>query len=452
MTEPANQFPRGAGEPTSPDDAIQSGTSAKSLVGTPARLERYYPEGCFLAPRADERWGRWHSADPHVIEFMTGQALSCGGDLPLICQRGTLSPAGLSAMRDAGLRVASQVHPYADRNDYPATVARLVSEGLRPIMPYWNPGDIGAAGEPLVAPDLHCLLNNKAKMDQLVPEAGLPRRRSIGTGDIAAAAIRHEPLPFVVKVATDLPNAGGVDVAIVRKDRHRRRAIRQFGSDTSLIVEAYLEIAHNHCVQYAVLPDGSVEYLGSSAQVCMRNGVHVGNIVDPAKPVATAAIALGRSIAERGAALGFRGIAGFDIVTTTTGETLALDLNFRLVSSTAQVLLHEELSNERNLPLSRLVFCRFDGELGEMMRRCAGGIRSGWLAPLATFDPLYGQLGQGQSRARMLVFGKSLPELEARLEELEVLGVEIAGRPRAPFRKIARAVQGWLGMRRRTVR
>ena len=197
MTKPANHVPRGAGEPTSPHGAIQSGTGAKSMVGRPARLDRYYPEGCFIAPRADERWGQWHSADPHVIEFMTGQALACAGDLPLICQRGTLSPAGLSAMGEAGLQIARRFHPDVDRNDYPATVARLVSEGLRPIMPYWNPGDIGAAGEPLVAPDLHCLLNNKAKMDQLVPEAGLPRRRSIGTGDVAAAAIRHEPLPFV---------------------------------------------------------------------------------------------------------------------------------------------------------------------------------------------------------------------------------------------------------------
>jgi hypothetical protein len=421
------------------------------MASSAETLDAYYANDTFLAPRIWEEASRWFPNEPHMVEFITGHSLSCAGRLPLICHRGTVAPDGLAAMRDAGLAVADTRLVYDTRAQYRDHVLSLTGKALKAVTVYWTPPEVAPPRTTWIDPAVQQYLNNKGNLAELVPEQAVPQRKLTASGAEVTAALHSMPLPTVLKVATDLPNGGGQDVMICRRPRHRARANRRFGNGDTLIFEEVLNIAENHCVQYAILPETTVAYVGASSQLCLPNGVHAGNLIDPDLAPSRQVIALGREIALRGAALGFRGIAGFDIVVTDDGRPMAIDLNFRLVSSTAQVLLHPRLSRERGLIVSRLAFCTFDGSLGELLRTCRLHIHAGWLVPLAMFDPVYGHAGRGPARGRFLIFGESQEAAAAREAVLEASGIQIAGRRQTVVgrtgalvkRLVVRLSRGW---------
>lgn len=398
----------------------------------PESLDLYFPARTFLAPRVWETASRWFTSDPHTIESVTGSALSCAGGMPVICHRGTLSPSGLSAMADAGLEIARHRLAYSTHYEYGDRVLSLTARSWKAVTPYWTPADVVAPAATWIDPSLLQFLNNKANMAELVPAASLPRRDVIRRD--TTAAMRTMALPIVLKVGTNLPNGGGDDMMICRRRRHRRRAARRFDAAECVVFEEMLPISENHCVQYAVNPDEGVTYIGATAQLCRASGAHAGNLLDPASPPAQPLLDLAREIASTGSRLGFSGIAGFDIVVTRDGRVLAIDLNFRLVSSTAQVLLHKRLSKARGLAVSRLAFGSFPGKLDDMLRACRPFIDRGWLVPLATFDPEFGGLGRGDARCRFLVFGDSAADIAAREKDLASIEVVVAGAAVRPKR------------------
>jgi hypothetical protein len=390
-------------------------------------LDAYFPAGTFLAPRVWEGANRWFPRTPGTIDFVTGHSLSCAGSMPIISHRSTLSPAGLAGMADAGIQIADKVLAYATPQEYIGHVRILTGQSMKAVTPFWTPRDVVPPHDTWIDGELLQYLNNKANMPDLIPLASLPERETV-VGD-CANAIETLSLPKVLKVGTDMPNGGGDDMMICRVERHRRRAARRFVGGESLVIEELLEIAENYCVQYSISPDGSAKYLGWSSQICLPNGAHAGNLLDPATQPPESVIELGASIAAEGGRLGFSGIAGFDIVVTMDGRVLAIDLNFRLVSSTAHVLLHPRLSGERGLAASRLAFCSYPGSLDDMMKAVRPAIDKGWLVPLATYDPARGEVRNTPARCRLLLFGNSPAEIAENERLLCQKGLELAGQP-----------------------
>ena len=401
-------------------------------------LDSYFPINTFLAPRVWEGAGRWFPSAPGTIEFVTGHSLSCAGRMPIISHRSTLSPPGLAAMADAGVRIAEERFAYSRREEYIDHVRALTGKSLKAVTPFWTPAEVVPSENTWIDGELLQYLNNKSNMPQLVPRNSLPQRQTV-VGD-CAEAIRTMVLPKVLKVGTNLPNGGGEDMMICRLSRHKNRAVRRFDTGEHLVIEELLEITENYCVQYSVRPDGSVTYLGASTQICLPNGAHAGNLLDPADQPPGPVLRLGDQIAMEGGRLGFSGIAGFDIVVTQDGRVLAIDLNFRLVSSTAQVLLHPRLSRERRLAASRLAFCSYPGRLDEMLKACRPGIDKGWLVPLATYDPAQAEHRGTHARCRLLLFGDTPAEIAENERSLYSRGVEVAGRS-ARGRTIASAAR-----------
>ncbi len=398
-------------------------------------LGEIYGAKTFLAPRRWEEASRWLPYDPVLIENSTAQCLVCAGTLPVIAHQGTLSNAGLSAIRDAGLKLADTVISYRTRQDYIAAVRMMIADDLRAIAPFGCPDDVISSESMWIDPKILELLNNKGNMEALVPATALPIRIKIDNSKLLRKLFWSIPLPAVIKVATDLPSGAGRGVFFLNKKRHIARAKRKLQGAGKLVVEEFLGVSRNYCLQYAILENGSVRYIGGSEQICDRKGVHEGNLIDSNAPLPGNAIELGRRIAKIGARVGYRGLAGFDIVTTQDERLLALDLNYRLVSSTAQVLLHDSLRKSRRFQVSRLADATYEGALVHALTSCRRFIETGWLVPLSFFDPLEAVVAT-KSRARLLILGENRAEIEARMQTLRERGMMVGSEPPRVCRRL----------------
>ncbi|WP_187969788.1 hypothetical protein [Aquibium microcysteis] len=395
---------------------------------TPPTLDALFPPGTFLAPRREDDGPAWAPVEPHMTEFMTANLVACAGGLPMLVQKAAMSPTGLAAMERCGVRVGSAIEVYGSPDDYRRAVGRRQRRGETAAYVHGPAGGPTQEGPTLVAPELLAFLNDKRNVAQLAGPENVPARRLVDLTDpVARAGLRR---PIVLKVATGGPSAGGTDVAICRSRRHLRRGLSRFAGAEAAIAESLVDAAQNWCLQYAVMADGTVLDIGASEQICLRNGVHAGNLLDGDVSPPPAATALGRAIAAKGSQLGFRGICGFDILVDRGGKPFAIDLNFRPVSSTAFV--HEMLRRKEHPGaerIARLAFCRANTSLATMMERCEPGLRDGWLVPLATFDPEHGGLGPGPARLRVAIMAADRRTLHGREASLAACGIEFFRTP-----------------------
>ena len=388
-------------------------------------LESIYPRGTFLAPRLDHRNARWVTSDVHAIEFMTASLIACAGGYPMLVHKAAMSPHGLEIMVRCGLNVGDAIEVYETPEAYEAAFRRRLQDGENAALVF--PIANEHAGHVLVEPGCLEFLNNKGNIAQLAGVDNVPRRENIGNASLAERW--SVKLPVTLKVATNEPNGGGLGVAVCRKRRQLNRALWRFAESETLVSEQFIEATHNWCVQFAVLPDGSVTEIGASEQLCTRNGIHGGNLLADDTP-STEVFDLARTIAEEGGRRGFRGLCGFDILTDFRGKPYAIDLNFRPVSSAAFVLeMRRSITRTATGRFARLAFCRANVSLSQMIRLCEDGFEEGWLVPLATFDPEYGGLDPGPARLRIIILGESRKVLCERESVLASRGIDFFRMP-----------------------
>lgn len=376
-------------------------------------LDAIYPPGTFLAPRREDDGPAWAPTDRQMAEFMTANLAACAGRLPMLVQKGAMSPLGLATMERCGVEIGSAVEVYETPQDYGLAIDRRLRNGERVAYVYPPEGHQPDDGSVLVNLETLRFLNNKLNVGRLAGPENAPARRLV---DLANRDDRGAlSPPIVLKVATDEMSSGGLGVAICRRGRHLRRALARFASAEAAIAETLVEATQNWCIQYAVLPDGGVREMGASEQVCLRNGVHAGNLLDADRSPPAEAVSLGRAIAMEGSRLGFRGVCGFDILVDRRDRPFAIDLNFRPVSSTGFVYeIRRRQSRSVASRLARLAFLSSGESLARMLQRCEDGLDEGWLVPLATFDPDYGGLGPGPARLRVAILADDRGTLHRR--------------------------------------
>lgn len=394
----------------------------------PPTLDAIYPPATFLAPRLEDDGRAWAPADRQATEFMTANLISCAGRLPMLVQKAAMSSVGLAVMERCGVGIGAAIEVYDTPDAYDLAIERRQRRG-ETVAYVHGPGDGRAGHAPaLVDPERLKFLNDKRSIAELAGAENVPLRRLVDLTDPADRAALKSPI--VLKVATDGTSAGGIDVAICRGRRHLERALSRFSEAETAIAESLVDAAQNWCLQYAVLPDGAVRDIGASEQVCLRNGVHAGNLLATDRSPSAEALSLGRAIATEGSRRGFRGVCGFDILVDRGGRPLAVDLNFRPVSSTAFVyeILRRRAGSGAGR-LARLAFCRSNCPLPTMIERCEAGLREGWLVPLATFDPEHGGLGPGPARLRVAILADDRRMLHRREAALSSRGIEFFRTP-----------------------
>ncbi|HET7605991.1 MAG TPA: hypothetical protein VFK28_07975 [Sphingomicrobium sp.] len=382
--------------------------------------EIFGPNQIFF-PRAHDGYSDWLPDDPAVLDALTGGSLTIAGDMPIVCSAGHDTPAGLDLMARAGLEVAqARLHFKAGRQ-----LDALAAAAARPdtrivfqhALPPGSPEEIWS----WIDPALLRFLNDKANLAQLAPPENVPRRRIVDRAQYFAAA--DQPLPSVLKIATDQSTGGGLGVAICHSLDDLRQAARTFEKCERIVVEEMLDIVRNPCLNFAVMPGGEVRYLGFADQEVTPEGRHYGNWLDLGRPLDEAAIEAATEPVRRAAAMGYRGLAGVDLALTSGSATYVLDLNFRFNASTAAILLAPAITSRSGataIHLRRVQGPLVADHLADAMRPF---VASGGLIPLNLFDAEAAGHPGKSARSRALVVGASREVVEATEAEMAAVGL-----------------------------
>jgi hypothetical protein len=130
-----------------------------------------------------------------------------------------------------------------------------------------------------------------------------------------------------------------------------------------------------------------------------------------------------QDVVRRAAALGYRGIAGIDMVLSSDGRVYVLDLNFRVNGSTAAVLLSPALHEERGPCLMHLRGFKGAGSANEMALIARGAVARGQMIPMSLFDAEAAGHRGGASILRALVLGPDRDAILAIESELAAAGL-----------------------------
>jgi len=199
---------------------------------------------------------------------------------------------------------------------------------------------------------------------------GAPRRTPIGPEDVATRRVDES---WVLKVCSDESSGGGYGVYVHQAGSAiGNPSFVQPGAD--LIVEEYLDLVENWCVQFCVEAIGTPRMLGATEQLISATGAYGGSRVG-GSVLPAAAVQLCQSVAERARELGFIGYCGIDTGLTSSGEVRVFDLNFRINASTPPLLVLNAIAASRGPAWEgrgRWQTYRHSGSLSDLVKRLDG--------------------------------------------------------------------------------
>jgi hypothetical protein len=152
-----------------------------------------------------------------------------------------------------------------------------------------------------------------------------------------------------------------------------------------VLAEQWLDITCSWCVGLAISETGT-SCFGGAEQLFANPCKQKGSMIDPEQAVPADVESLAILIGEKARKMGFRGIAGLDIGVERSGKVVVFDPNFRIASSTAQLLFHPAASARVGLPVSHSVQLTPDGSFSDVERKLRGPIEDGWFVPTRIFN------------------------------------------------------------------
>lgn len=381
----------------------------------------YGPERLYL-PRAHRNACEWLPRDPGLFDSLTGNQLCVAGTMPVVCSAGSACPEGLELMAEAGLEAGVSRYTFRDDREAVDVALGLVKEkGWKLVVQHVHPTGVLPADACWIAPRLLSQLNNKRNLCTLAPAAHVPARSVALRAEFFRAQAPR--FPVVLKAVTDQSSAGGAGVLICRSKEDLLAASDYFLRCDHVVVESFLRIARNPCLHYTVMPDATVLYLGFADQDVTEEGRYRGNWIHLRSPIPQEAVEAGRAVMQRGAALGYRGLAGIDMALLSDGRIVVLDLNFRVNGSSAAVLLAPQILRQRGPAVMHLRSFRGNRTFAEMIVAARAAVRRGRLLPLGTFDPQSAGHPTQSPRLNGIVLGSSQPEVLAVEAELAADGL-----------------------------
>jgi hypothetical protein len=384
-----------------------------SFVKTPLRalltMGEIYGHGLIYAPRAHPRTCDWIPRDSAMLDGLTGGQLTVAGGMAVVCSRGVTTPLGLELLADAGLRTGSSIHTYRDEEDAIEIAAELAASGRKIVVQHIYPDGVLNEGGMWIEGRLLSYLNNKANLAELVPAEHVARREVIAVEKFFDDGPTRE-LPVVLKVATELSTGGGADVAICRTGEELQAARARFAGCGRLVVERCESVVRDVCLHFAVMPNGTSQYLGFADQDIDENGRYRGNWISLGSKLPEEVVEIGLETVERGAKLGYRGLLGIDIVGTEDGRWVVMDLNFRVNGSSAAVLLAPSIHRMMGACLLHLRSFTCEGGFAKLVAIARTAQRSGRLIPLASLDTTLSAHVGRPARLSALVVGDSKAE------------------------------------------
>jgi hypothetical protein len=399
----------------------------QKTVSVPAQSNRSAATGLVPSLSIGDIFGPepWYNIRPSVsqpgwmpprqddLDALTGSQLVIAGTIPILCSRSVVSEPALNLLAKAGLAIARNFTLYGSVDEY---LSYLHGTTRKCAMQFVHPDSEFPEERYWVPRELICYLNNKANLPDLVSRPCVPERHL--TKGPAPAAPAY---PVVVKVASDEPSGSGRSIRICKSAAEVTAACAEFGDDRELVVEQFLSIRRNLCIQYAVLPDGVCHYLGSAEQIIDDAGIYKGNWIDGGCTPSPAAMLATRIAVERAAALGYRGFAGFDTAELGDGRIFIFDLNFRINGSTPVLLLHRSLLKRFGRQVFRVRGWPFTGSFERMTEIVDAWIDEGRFVPLSFREPV---TPDAQSRVAGILIGSDRDAVRNLEEQWLALGFE----------------------------
>lgn len=401
------------------------------MMGRPIRairpaltLREVFGPAPVFNPRASFSHYGWLPRDAPALDRMTGGMLAAAGGMPTICSTSVVTATALELLAEAGLPPVDAVLTYADEAEYHQQIAAVVA-GSRPIVvQHVHRVEEIPASSHYVPRRVLAFLNNKAHLEDLVPDGAVPSRRLMRPAQLVDLAVGSRWRPVVIKAATDRSSGGGHAVVLARSPDDAGRAARKFAACRRVIVEEFLDFQRTFCLNFVLTWDETIVYLGAGEQVVTDSGEYRGNWFARDRQPPVEAVEIGHEIMRRAAWRGYCGFAGFDVGVTPDGRVKVFDLNFRINGSTKALLFLrgvQEAFAESAVGLLTTLRCRRPFVHARDVTREA--LHRGIFVPLATYDPPPIPGTSDASAVSGLVLGDSRQHVLANLAYLASRGL-----------------------------
>jgi len=385
-------------------------------------LAEVYGAGRLYSPRVSDNAGTWLPHDRAVLDAFTGGQLTMAGDMPVLCAAGVSTTEGLAMIRDAGFPIASSISRITEEADYWSLLQPWDTGNGEVVVVHRQPADELAPESCWVPPDILSFVNNKSNLSMLVEDGLVPQRRLVKVGRLVAE-IGAEELPVVLKAVTEESTGGGYDVLICDDPRILSEADIHFASCEEVVVEEFISIDRNLCMNYAVSSEGAVTYLGSAEQVSAADGSYQGNWIDAGSEPPAEVVEAGARTVSAGYRRGYWGLVGIDAAVQDDGRAWFFDLNFRANGCTSALMLAPGLRTDPEREVLRYRAFFTQGDFLDLLRAVSRAIEEGLYLPLSLYDPSAD--GHAPSPARMngVVPGGSREEIAEKILRLGDLGL-----------------------------
>lgn len=397
--------------------------TSRSLTPHPTLADVLGP-GVAYVPRRSPNLHGWSPPAAGHVDFQTGLQLGVAGGVPYVACAATVTPEARAVYAEAGVPVNATIFEYRSTGQYLELLSRLIGQGLHLASQRVHPDDEIPPAASFVAPSLLRSLNDKGRMEEIVPAEWLPSRRTITVVELPAGRqlVAHGR-PVVLKAATELPNGGGHGIWICRTADAVERARDALAAERRVVVEEFLHLVRSVCVHAVVYPDGSSALIGVAEEVC-REGRWLGNWHDAlGDNVPPSVLDVVAGIVTSAAALGYRGIVGIDVALLEDGPPRVLDVNFRVNGSTAGAWLRASIEPTRGMSTIRGRTWTGRHGFAAMLRVVRAAVGRGSLIPLSLYDPDACEMG-GAARVGGLLLGKSRAEVEEEERRLAAEGLD----------------------------
>lgn len=353
------------------------------------------------------------------LDTVTTMAMGLLGSRSAIRHEASTGPEALAIFRRAGVPIQEEILTYASAQQAQQLADELVAAGKRIFWPYPPPAGRYAEEAHLVAPSVYRYLNAKENMNAIVPADHLPTREILSHEELQAF---QPTVPVILKASGDAATGWGFAVHPCPDQASFDAARRWFhthrDSVPAVIVEEFVAVSHCWCAGIAVGRSGTACF-GGAEQLFQAPARQSGTVIDPEAEFPAAGITLAESIGEAARHLGFEGIAGLDIGLGPDGRLVVFDPNFRINSSTSQLLFHPSAAERAGLPVSRSFQACIGGPFKDVSARLEAPIEEGWFVPTRIFNGEKHPLSDGKHIVTGFVLGSVRTETEAIATALE---------------------------------
>lgn len=386
-----------------------------SLSLAPRTLSDVYGPGVALCARPAQQSGVSELRHRNTRDVLSARPIAIAADTAVICSAGGTEPELLSALRDCGLPVGTDLRAFTSEAEFAARVREAVADGLLISMEYPQPVELCPDGSTVKTGAVVGHLNNKATISTLVDPGFRAGREIVPRARLATATPVDRS--WVLKAATDEAHGGSLDVYLHQAGEP---VVLPAFTDVldEFVVEEYLRLQRNWGIQLHIAADGRSRLFAVTEQRVDAEGIYLGGFFGQVTTVPAELLTECVAIGQRAADLGYRGLCSLDCARTTDGRLVLLDLNFRITSGSIPLLALESVRPEALDQPAESVKLVTPAPMADVLADLRPMLAAGGQILLAGHDSTRTDHPLRQSTLQLLVLGDDPDEVTARRRAL----------------------------------